>query len=148
MRIHLEYRRDHTFESSDEHLNVPVIRVVGKMKILLRQGDFWETVEYVLDTGSPYILIPKYLWRRMWKGKRKRFVIMRPGNPPRNMVGSMSEVKLVLHDNHHETTPMLAKAFLAATDDVPLIVGFNTVLEKFILHSNYAKNVVYIETVE
>jgi hypothetical protein len=148
MRLHLQYKKGYNHQLLKKNLAVPAVRVVGELRFVLSDGHrFSESVEYVLDTGSPYVVVPKSLWSGIWKGKQKRHAVIHPGMGGK-LEGAIAEVKLLLQDAQKRTPSILirAKAFLAKSDDVPLIVGFHSVLENFVFHSNYPQKQVYLET--
>jgi len=147
MRLYLEYKKVYNHQLLKKRLVVPAVRIVGKLRLVLKDGHrLSDSVEYVLDTGSPYVIIPKSLSRGIWRGKQKRHAVIQPGTTGK-LEGSIAEVKVALLDWHGRTPPILikAKAFLAKSDSVPLIVGFHSILENFVFHSNYPQKQVYLE---
>jgi hypothetical protein len=150
MRLHLEYRTSNNGQYSKEGSEVQTVRIVGRLRLLLRGGHkYSESIEYVLDTGSPYIIIPKRLWRGIWKEHQRNHVVIHPGSGSK-LVGSIGKVKMALLDARKRNPHIVLKvqAFLASSDEVPLIVGFHSVLENFVFHSNFPQKQVYLETLQ
>ena len=102
----------------------------------------------IIDTGAHLTAIPSSMWEKISFiqkiGKSKLFGLSKRKECA--LQGELAIVTLILIDEMGNQTPELKlMAFLAETDQIPLILGFNGLLEKVSLHLDYAHAIAYIE---
>ncbi|MGQ9627939.1 MAG: hypothetical protein ACUVV0_13670 [Anaerolineae bacterium] len=114
-----------------------VIRLLAFVEFMTRHG--WGRREVaILDTGAPMSLLPESIW----KGSLvdiKAFSELRGVVPKKecSMPVRVGVVKIRLVDQANSLGPMYVSAYLASTDAVPLIIGFEEVLTELDVRFNY-----------
>jgi len=116
------------------------------VRVRLRTPDGWsEGRAALVDTGAPYCLLP----RSVWSGVEHRFLSPRDvrvaGVGSGTTAARYGEVTLVLEDGEVASPPLHVRAFLLQDDSEPLLLGFEHLLARAILHSDYPRQVAYIE---
>lgn len=102
----------------------------------------------IIDTGAHITAIPSSLWRKIsFIEKSENYTLFGISkNKECGLSGRLSEATLILVDeNGNQTSELKVPAFLAATDQIPLILGFNGLLEKMPLYVDYKKKIAYVD---
>lgn len=121
------------------------IRLFTVVQFVMAEG--WSEPDLaIVDTGAPISLIPHRIWRRCRNeviGKTE----LRGVVPRRECVMpvKVANVELRLVEPQYATEKIEAKAYLAPTDDIPLIIGFEDLLSDFNVFFNYPTQNAFIE---
>lgn len=127
---------------------VAVIRLMAKMRFRQVDGVGTEPWEAILDTGAPFGVLPRRLWRHLDTTIRTQETTL-GGISQRKVCqirASFGVVSGQLEDETGSTSQWYDfPVFLAQTDRVPLIIGFAGLLEQFSTYFDYAADVAWIE---
>lgn len=101
----------------------------------------------IVDTGAHTSVIPLSLWKELVHEKIKPYKIFGISKQDGcSIVGNIGKVTLIIVDeNGNQTKELEVGAFLADTDQIPLIVGFNGLLEKLRVEFDFRKNEGFVE---
>lgn len=58
---------------------------------------------------------------------------------------TIGEVSCILLDKEERTKRIKVKSYLAHSNEVPLIIGFKDLLDRFGIYLNFEKNLAYLE---
>ncbi len=123
-----------------------LIRVIGWIKFKTLFG-WTEPSHAIIDSGAHTSLIPLSLWQeidvKIISDYYVRGLVPKPECKIDVKVGWI-EGKIV--DEYGNSTPKIKfRAFLALVDNIPLIIGFKDLLEKFLIKINPVANQAFIE---
>jgi hypothetical protein len=59
--------------------------------------------------------------------------------------GTLSRVRVLLHDDRQAAEPIEVRAFLLDTDAAPFLIGFEDILTRATLHCEYAAGLAYLD---
>ena len=139
-RISLEFR-EHSWTSQEITDHVPrVIRLRCAMEFDLGEGAFTKIYRGIVDTGAPITVIPQRIWhplpvRILVHSTTLGGISKRPECrvPARFGIARGRLVDRSGTASHVAEFP----AYLAQTDEVPLLIGFASLLSEFDVHFNY-----------
>lgn len=146
MAVKLFFER---FQDKEINSKLPghyVIRLKCALRFLTKNG-LSAPYPAIIDTGAHTSVIPKFIWMESVHqiyGEHKIYGISKnkecviPCNI--GIVGC-----IIVDDEDNETRELRISAFLANTDEIPLIIGFKDVLEKFKMVIEFSKNNAFIE---
>lgn len=140
MEISLHFDIKYDLELIEHNISLPVIRLYGLVEFKCRDG--WSDIYHaIIDTGSPVSVFPAYIQKECDVQFLHQTRIS--GLVP-NEKCSLLHAKLVsfvfrLRDKDRVAKPIQAKAYIAATDKIPLILGFADILEKYDLIVSYSQ---------
>lgn len=136
------------FKSSDIEKcisNYKLIRLMCKLR-LKTHTDWTPPIKAIVDTGAHISTLPFSLWKSMEVeviGESKlRGIIPKKECEVSVAVG---KVKCMLVDMENHTNEIEIHAFLSLIDEIPLIIGFKDLLEKFKVCFDYSENEAFIE---
>ena len=127
---------------------MPIIRIMANIVLRLQDGGFTPLQQAIVDTGSYWSVVPQELWTQCDTD------IIEPNS---NIVGFASDEVchipasigsisgIILDDEGHETRLLTFPAFLAHTDDVPLVLGFVDLLAEFQVRFDYRTRSAYLD---
>ncbi|MBI4669586.1 MAG: hypothetical protein HY747_10480 [Elusimicrobia bacterium] len=145
MKINLILKKTVDLEALDHGLSLFVWRVYARIRF--RTIDGWtEERLAIVDTGSPYSTIPAPLWEVL--EKKAHFKTKISGIVPHSKVflkAILADVDGALVDSRNVTEPLAFPAFLADSREVPIILGFARLLEKFKLVVDTPQNRAWVE---
>lgn len=144
VNLFFETLRDSEIEKNIK--NYDIIRVKAVIQFKLKDG--WsKPYPAIVDTGAHTSVIPPSIWKRILYekvGEYKMFGISKKEECA--IPVDVGEISCILVDESgNQTKELGAFAFLATTDNVPLILGFKGVLERFNFVCNFSENLVYVE---
>lgn len=127
---------------------MPIIRLIANMVLRLRDNGFTPLQRAIVDTGSYWSVVPRELWTLC------AVDIIEPNSPiigfaPDEVchipasIGKISGI--IFDDEGHETRLLTFPAFLAHTDDVPLVLGFADLLSEFQVRFDYRTKSAYLD---
>lgn len=126
--------------------NHKIIRLMGLVQLETATG--WsESYDAIIDTGAHTSLIPHAIWKETKFEQIGKYEIKGLSLKPECAIPVViGKLKCVIADNMNVgTEENVILAFLALTDEVPLIIGFRDLREKFTVHFNYETGEAYIE---
>jgi len=127
---------------------VAIIRLMAKVRFRRADGSETEPWEAILDTGAPFGVLPRRLWRDLDTAIRVQETTF-GGISQRKVCQIRASFGLVRGQLEDETGSMSQwcefPVFLAQTDRVPLILGFAGLWEKFKTYFDYAADVAWVE---
>lgn len=146
-RLRLFFSTEPVFDSKSGVELHKGIRLLTVVQFLTMKG--WSEPELaIVDTGAPVSLTPHRIWRKCLSevigGAELRGVI-----PRKECVMSVkvASVGLRLVEPEYITERIEAKAYLAPTDDVPLMVGFEDLLSEFNVFFSYHTQNAFVEEI-
>lgn len=141
--IKLHFRK---FENPDlVDIDIGIIRLFCEVAFVSR-GGYTDSYSAILDTGAPVSVIPFHIWSMSEFKKIKEYSVS--GIVPKRecfLPVTIGEVSCILLDEEQSTDNIKVKSYLAHTDEIPLIIGFKDLLDKFGLYLNFRKNIAYLE---
>lgn len=128
---------------------LPDLKVI-RLKVLVqfRTEDGWsKPYVAIIDTGAYTSVIPRSIWSSILKIKVTESRIFGFSNKEEcSIPGTLAKISSVFLDRlDNQTKPLQHYAMLVETDQIPLIIGFQGVLEKLQVHFNYSINLAYVE---
>lgn len=146
IKVNLMFKRYMDMELHGKISGYEIIRLTGMMFFKTNAG--WsDPKRAIIDTGAHISLIPFSVWKNSRVEKVADHYLM--GVVPKEectipvLVGNM-ECFLMDHEGN-ETEAMNILAYLALTDEIPLIIGFRDMLENFKLTIDYQNEAASIE---
>lgn len=126
-------------------VDIGIIRLFCEVAFVAEEG-YTDSYSAVLDTGAPVSVIPYQIWSMLKAEKIKDYAIR--GIVPKNECSlpvTIGEVSCILLDREESTKRIKVKAYLAHSNEVPLIIGFKNLLDRFGIYLNFKKNLAYLE---
>ena len=109
----------------------------------------WSTEEKVIiDTGNPISIIPFSIWQNIERtilihSKTKLYGISTTDETA--LSGQLAEITIVFKDEENVSLPMKIKANLLDDDNAPFIIGYEDILTRAKLVSDFKNNSAYLE---
>lgn len=122
-----------------------IIRLFVDVQFKTRDG-WTEPYSAILDTGAHAALIPFKVWGECLVNFTAEHVVR--GVVPKEECSLpilIGDISCVLVDRERQTEELKISAYLALTDDVPLLIGFWDLLERFKLCMDYRSKEAYLE---
>ncbi len=142
-KIKLHLRR---FENPDlVDLDIEIIRLFSEVAFVSKKG-YTASYSAILDTGAPVSVIPFHIWSMLEIKKIKEYSVS--GIVPKKeciLPVTIGEISCFLLDEEQSTNEIRVKAYLAHSDEIPLIIGFKDLLDRFGLYLNFRENIAYLE---
>lgn len=118
--------------------------------VVFKTTTSWTTPkDALIDTGAHTSILPKTVWKSIKMKKLKSYDIQGISTRPECRIPC--EVGRVtakfIDEKGNSSKEIEMKAFLALTDEVPLIIGFKDALSKFKVYFERKKNVAFLEKV-
>ncbi len=127
--------------------NHNIIRLKAGIQFKIPKG--WsKPYSGIIDTGAHITALPISIWKNLTLiekgGNYGLFGLSK--NKECVLSGQLAKIAVILVDeNGNQTNELIITAFLAETDNIPLILGFNGILEKMSLYFDYKRNTAYAE---
>lgn len=115
-----------------EDLSCSVTRLKCGIQFKTQEG-WTQPHSAIIDTGAHTSVIPSFLWNSLKSTilKENCFIFGLSKRKDCGLSGKMANVTVILIDERgNQTEEYIVAAFLAETDQVPLILGFNGLLDK------------------
>ncbi|MFQ6059451.1 MAG: hypothetical protein ACE5MB_11305 [Anaerolineae bacterium] len=123
-----------------------VTRLLTYVALLTEEGGLTESRLAIVDTGAPTSIIPYDLWVRCpvlkIRDKTIRGIVPKPECALRLIEGLIA---CVIHDGIKSIGPLIIRADLAPTANVPLILGFSGLLDKADVRFSIVRGEAYWE---
>lgn len=106
-----------------------------------------KSYEAIVDTGGHTSVIPYSIWKKTKYKRISEYKISGLSPKPECAIPVIigKNKCVIVDDLNNCTKEYIIHAFLALTDEIPLIIGFIDILQKFAIHFNYEINEAYIE---
>jgi hypothetical protein len=127
---------------------ISVIRIIANMILRLQNGGFTPLQKAIVDTGSYWSTVPQDLWAQCDVDiiEPNSQIIGFASDEACHIPASIGRISgIILDDEGHETRLLTFLAFLAHTDDVPLVLGFADLLAEFQVRFDYRTNSAYLD---
>ena len=143
--IKLYFKEFHDLDLIAKGAKSHIIRLFADMRFRMQDG-WTKPYPAILDTGAHTTLIPFRIWNRCPVSITADHVVR--GVVPRkecSMPILIGDISCALVDREQQSDELTISAYLALTDDIPLVIGFWDLLERFQLHMNYSIKEAYLE---
>lgn len=135
VRINLEIREYVDLEALEHNLNLRCTRIFGIVRFQKENG-WTEYQKAIVDTGSPYSVIPSDLWNEC--DVKKLYPTTIRGIIPKNSASVkaiMGRIKCIFIDEERISQIFEINALFSSVPNVPLILGFSNILDqsKFVI---------------
>lgn len=116
---------------------------------LQREGGWTRPFDAIVDTGAPISVLPQRVWEQIERGVLGKDT-MRGIVPGEGSVlpVEIAEVGGLLVDEKGQTGSISFRSYLVSRDDVPLILGVDSLLSRCVLHIDYPQSQGYLELCE
>jgi len=147
IKINLEFQTKIDLEFLTNGVNFRLIRLLGNVHLKSHRN--WSTEEKVIiDTGNPISIIPFSIWQNVERkilisSKTKLYGLNSTDEAA--LSGKLAEVTIVFKDEENISTPLKIKATLLDSDDAPFIIGYEDILTRTKLVSDYKNSLAYLE---
>lgn len=147
MRIALRFQTKIDTETTLAGLPLRLIRLLVQVRLATPEG--WSrSRRAIVDTGNPVSILPRSVWRDIALppalGLRRR--LRGIGASDQTAIsGTLSRIRLLLHDDRNASEPVEMRAFLLDNDAAPFLIGFEDILTRAILHCEYAAGLAYLD---
>ncbi len=147
MKIQLSFSTEPVIDAKSEvelHKGIRLLTVVQ-----FRTIETWSDPQIaIVDTGAPISLVPPKIWTKCsinTLGETE----LRGVIPKKECIMSVKVAKICLRllDPEYVTEEIETKAYLAHTDNIPLVVGFEKLLSEFNVFFSYCSQNAFIEEV-
>ena len=143
IKLYFKSKKDPLLEKKVPGLDI--LRLKCDVRFEEKSGEIWN-YDAILDTGAFISLIPFSIWKNVEHEEIERHTVkgIIPGKECSIDV-IIGKIKLKLIDEENETGELNIYAYLAMTDEVPLILGFKDLLSKFRVCFDYGENEAFLE---
>lgn len=123
-----------------------ITRLIASVAFLAEDGGLTESRLAIMDTGAPTSIIPSDVWVRC-QVLKIRDKIIRGIVPKPECALDVTEglIACVIHDGIKSTGPLIIRADLAPTTDIPLLLGFSGLLDRTDVHFSVKRREAYLE---
>lgn len=146
--IRLHFRTREVIDPRFGNVPITVIRLMGWIRFRREDGSFAEMVRAIIDSGAFLSVLPQYVWRDLTVNISVADVSFGGINPhPECQIpAALGQVRGVLVDEKGAHSQEITfPAFLAKTNQVPLILGFAGLLAEFKVCFDYKPDEAHIE---
>ena len=137
MELFLNFGLKYDLELLDKGIVIPIIRLFSVVEF--KDSSKWNgPYDAIIDTGSPLSVFPASIQEKCDARVLHKTKIS--GIVPDKSCSLSAKLCLLtyrLSDKNSVTKPIESKAYIAESDNIPLILGFADFLEKFNLHIRY-----------
>jgi hypothetical protein len=127
---------------------MPIIRIIADMVLCLQGGGFTPAQRAIVDTGSYWSVVPQELWTlcdvEIIESNSR--IVGFATDEVCHIPTSIGRIRgKIFDDEEHETRLLTFLAFLAHTNDVPLVLGFADLLSEFQVRFDYRTRSAYLD---
>ena len=144
IKLYFEIQKDEELSKKVE--DIGVLRLECDVAFKTVDGKIKIYDAAIIDTGAFISLIPHSIWKNVEHEEIARHSVK--GIIPKKECSIeviIGKIKLKLIDEENESDEMEIYAYLAMTDEVPLIIGFKDLLSRFRVCFDYGENEAFIE---
>jgi predicted aspartyl protease len=142
MRVDLVLKTLLSPELERKVTGIEVIRLFASVQFK-NPTDWSKAYRAIVDTGAPISLLPAFVWKKLDRVELADHHVGGVGGA--RLPVKVAKVTCFLEDGRNRTKEMEIHAFLAQTDDVPLILGFKDLLARLVLHCDYRRQIAFVE---
>ncbi len=127
---------------------LPIIRLIGNIMLRQSDGNWTPEQDAIIDTGSFCSVVPQYIWASCAVDiiEPNATIVGFAPDEVCHIPASIGRISgIIFDDKGHETRLLTFPAFLAHTDDVPLVLGFADLLTEFQVRFDYRTKVAYLD---
>lgn len=150
MKVKLYFRTFPNFELLEKGISVKTVRLLGNAQFQI--NNVWtNSYAAIIDTGAPFSLIPLEIWQNIQVEIIADSLVIRGLVPNKHCFLPVKVAKITLRlidDEEHISKPLAIKAYLASTNKVPCIIGFQDILSEIRVYFSYKEKVAYIEEIK
>ena len=131
IKIALSFKEAVDLELLEKGVGIKLIRVIGQARFKLKDG-WTDLYSVIIDTGAPVSVLPARIWNKIEIKKLAKHTLK--GIVPKkecSLPVEVGELTCLLADEENVTPPLSILAYLTDTDEIPPIIGFARVLDKF-----------------
>lgn len=146
MRIDLEFQAAPDLECLDHDRLSYVHRLMTRVRFKLSHDSWSEPYRAIVDTGSPYSVIPADLCEKAEVHRLFSTILtgIVPGSK-HSLSATFADVPCRLNDTQRISTPFILPSLLVDRTDVPLILGFAGFLERYRLFLDRPRSVSWVD---
>jgi len=145
-KVKLFFREFYSSEMEKCIRGYRLIRLLGRIALKTSTG-FTTPRKAIMDTGAHISVLPLNIWRLLdleTIGTSKLRGIV--PKEECELEVSVGIVKCIIADkNGNKTNELEVHSLLALTDNVPILIGFKDLLDRFVIHSDYQSKEAWIE---
>lgn len=143
IKLHFVEAVLHELSNDEEYV---LTRLMGW--VVFKTASSWSNPkDALIDTGAHTSILPKSIWKGVKTEKLGSYDIQGISNKPECRIPC--EVGRItakfIDESGNASCEAEMQAFLALTDEVPLIIGFKDLLSKFKVCFDRMKNIAYLE---
>lgn len=144
-KIALSFKEAVDLELLEQGVGIKLVRIIGQARFRSREG-WTDLYPVIIDTGAPVSVLPRRIWDRV-EVKRLAEHTLRGIVPKKecSLPVVVGELTCLLADEENVTPYLSILAYLADTDEIPPLIGFAGILDKFKINIDYFQNKVYME---
>ncbi|PKL15310.1 MAG: hypothetical protein CVV50_00530 [Spirochaetae bacterium HGW-Spirochaetae-6] len=144
MEISLWFERKNRFLSSE--VQDTLSKAFCHVSFLTEDERWSRTWPAIIDTGAHTTVIPEFIWRDLsYEPLSESLFLGVKSNLLCSIPCKVAKIYAKILDQQNQTKPLLMHAYLAKSNDVPLLLGISTALENFTLNLNYKKQTGYLK---
>lgn len=138
-----------TFTHKDLESKIKGYQIIRlKTTVKLKTFTGWSKIyDAIVDTGAHTSVIPQGIWKRIEKKivteHSMQGLSIKPECAISVIIGKV--VCILIDEKGNQTSEKNIHAYLAKTDDVPLIIGFKDLLSQLKLYCDYKNSEAWIE---
>ena len=146
MSIKLFFREFFDKDIEEKIKNYEFIRLMGRIRFKTPNG-WLDPEKAIIDTGAPTSLIPFSIWKEISITRITDHKVSGINPKPECSIPVVvGKTNCILIDEYGGKSRELAiHAYLAMTDEVPLIVGFKDFLTKFRICIDFQEDEAFVE---
>ncbi len=131
------------FESKSRYVSTTerdkVLKTLCNISFLEESGDWSRIWHAIVDTGAHTTVLPEFIWKKIYFEPLSESLFL---GVKSNLLCSIpckvaKIYSMILDQNENKTKPFVMNAYLAKSNDVPVILGVSTALERFNLSIDY-----------
>jgi hypothetical protein len=147
IKVNLEFVTKFDLNLLSKGKKVRLIRLIGDAHLLGEKN--WLPLEKVIiDTGNPISIIPFSIWSlakvSMINNSANKIYGLND-NEATAIQAKLGWITIVMKDEFAASKPIEIKAYLLNADTAPFIIGYEDLLTNAVLHSDYKRNIAYLE---
>ncbi|MFQ6062939.1 MAG: hypothetical protein ACE5J9_07165 [Methanosarcinales archaeon] len=124
-----------------------ISRIITLIKFKTSLGEWSKSYEALIDTGAHISVIPSNIWistRYEWLATHKMYGIV-PREECELPVDIGKLICVLIDREGNFSNAIEIRAYLAPSDEIPLVIGFKDLLEKFKLNISVPEDEYYLE---
>jgi len=145
-KVKLSFREFYSEEMEKCIRTYKLIRLLGRIALKTSNG-FTTPKKAIIDTGAHISVLPLNIWRlldlEIIGTSKLRGIVPKEECELDVSVGIVKCIIMDKEDN--KTSEVEVHSLLALTDNVPILIGFKDLLDRFMIHSDYPRKEAWLE---